>query len=611
MQLTENALKVLKARYLLKDEEGNIVETPEGLFKRVARAIASPESLYGGSPEEWETKFYDAISNLQFLPNTPTLINAGKEIGQLAACFVLPVDDSMKSIFDSLKNAALILQSGGGTGFSFSKLRPRADIVKSTGGIASGPVSFMRIYNTATEVIKQGGARRGANMGILRVDHPDILEFIKIKRRAEELLNFNISVAVTDAFIHALKNNSEYPLINPRSGRIMGRLKAVDVFKEIVESAWETGDPGLIFIDRINKDNPTPHIGEIESTNPCGEQPLLPYEACVLGSINLAKVIKIVTSHKLQEINPPASRCNASRQREPSPFVKGGMGGFLYEIDWELLASLTKLGVRFLDNAIDANKYPVPEIEKMHKGNRKIGLGVMGWADMLIKLGVRYNSKKAFKLARQVMSFIRKHARETSSELARQRGSFPNFKGSIYDTPEFTSKGRFDSYSSGLRNATTTTIAPTGTLSLIADCSSGIEPLFAIAYKRLVLDTELYEIHPYFLETVKQRRFYSPELIKRIGLKGNLRGFKEIPRDVRRLFITAWEIPPEDHIEMQAAFQEFTDNAVSKTINLKHRATKDDVARAFISAYEKGCKGITVFRYGSKRGTLVKFDEVD
>src|SRR4030065_874979 len=423
MQLTENALTVLRARYLLRNEQGNIVEIPEELFKRVARAIASVETLYRGNPEEWETKFYDAMSNLLFLPNTPTLINAGKEIGQLAACFVLPVDDSMKSIFDSLKNAALILQSGGGTGFSFSKLRPRADIVKSTGGIASGPVSFMRIYNTATEVIKQGGARRGANMGILRVDHPDIIEFIKIKRHAEEFANFNISVAVTDVFMEALKNNSEYALINPRTSKDMGHIKAGDVFKEIVESAWETGDPGLIFIDRINRDNPTPHIGEIESTNPCGEQPLLPYEACVLGSINLSKMVKEVRSQK--------SEVRSEEKNFPLPTSHFSLQ---YEIDWELLESLVHPAVRFLDHAIDANKYPVSEIEKMHKGNRKIGLGVMGWADMLIKLGIRYNSPKAFKLASEVMSFIREHARTACSELARERGVFLNFQDSGYFT---------------------------------------------------------------------------------------------------------------------------------------------------------------------------------
>lgn len=600
MQLTENALKVLKTRYLLKDEKGNLIETPEKMFRRVARAVASAESLYGGDTGEWETKFYDAMTNLFFLPNTPALINAGKEIGQLAACFVLPVDDSMKSIFDSLKNAALILQSGGGTGFSFSKLRPRADIVKSTGGIASGPVSFMRIYNTATEVIKQGGARRGANMGILKIDHPDILEFIKIKRHAEELSNFNISVAVTDAFMQALKNNSEYTLINPRNKSEMGHLKAGDVFKEIVGSAWETGDPGLVFIDRINIDNPTPHIGEIESTNPCGEQPLLPFEACVLGSINLSKIVNPGTRDKRQEISKDNNSSLVTRH-----------SSLKYEIDWDLLASLISLSVRFLDNAIDANKYPIPEIEKMHKGNRKIGLGVMGWADMLIKLGIRYNSPRAFKLACEIMSFIRNHARNASSELARQRGAFPNFKGSIYDIPEISSKVGTTRFRGGLRNATTTTIAPTGTLSLIAGCSSGIEPLFAIAYKRLVLETELYETHPYFLEIAEKRGFYSPELIEKIGSKGTLRGFKEIPRDVKRLFVTAWEIPPEDHIEVQAAFQEFTDNAISKTINLRHRATRDDVARAFLLAYDKGCKGITVFRYGSKRGTLIKLDEID
>ena len=579
MHLTKNALKVLKTRYLLKDEGGHIIETPEEMFRRTARTVSSVERLYNRNAGEWEEKFYDAMSGLLFLPNTPTLINAGKDLGQLAACFVLPVDDSMEGIFDSLKNAALILQSGGGTGFSFSKLRPRADIVKSTGGIASGPVSFMKIYNTATEVIKQGGARRGANMGILRIDHPDIIEFIKIKRHAEELVNFNISISVTDAFMRALKKNSRYNLLNPRSRKIMGRLKAKDVFNEIVESAWETGDPGLVFIDRINRDNPTPDIGEIESTNPCGEQPLLPFESCILGSINLSKTVR--------------QRTRTKKTEESS-----------YKIDWDLLAYLVQLAVRFLDNAIDANKYPLPEIEKMHKSNRKIGLGVMGWADMLIKLGIRYTSPGAFNLAREVMRFIREQARTASSELARQRGAFPNFKGSVYDTPGAARKDR-------LRNATTTTIAPTGTLSLIANCSSGIEPLFAVAYKRLVLETELYEIHPYFLEIARRGKFYSPELIDKITKTGSLRGIKEIPAYVKRLFVTAHEVPPEDHVEVQAAFQEFTDNAVSKTVNLKHRATRDDVARAFLLAYEKGCKGITVFRYGSKPGTMVKLDGVD
>jgi ribonucleoside-diphosphate reductase alpha chain len=587
MNLSENALRVLETRYLLKDETGRAVETPEEMFRRVAGAVASAEVMHGGSSEEWESKFYDAMSGLLFLPNSPTLINAGKDLGQLAACFVLPVDDSMTGIFDTLKNAALILQSGGGTGFSFSSLRPRSDIVKSTGGIASGPVSFMRIYNTATEVIKQGGARRGANMGILRIDHPDILEFIKIKRHEEELLNFNISIAVTDSFMDALKTGAEYNTLNPRTEQVIGRLKAADVFKEIVESAWETGDPGLVFIDRINSANPTPHIGRIESTNPCGEQPLLPFEACILGSINLAKMLK--TGPKSEQRGKKAAR---------------GLLQSSCEIDWDLLADIVRLGVRFLDNSIDVNKYPVHEIAEMHRGNRKIGLGVMGWADMLIRLGIRYNSQKAYRLAREVMEFIRKNARSASAELARQRGFFPNFRGSVYDTPDIISKG-------GLRNATTTTIAPTGTLSLIADCSGGIEPLFAIAYKRLVLESELYEINPYFLETSRKGRFYSTGLINRISERGNLRGISEVPRNIKRLFVTAHEISPEDHIEMQAAFQEYTDNAVSKTINLKHRATRDDVAGAFLLAYEKGCKGITVFRYGSKKGTLVKLEDAD
>jgi ribonucleoside-diphosphate reductase alpha chain len=587
MNLSENALRVLETRYLLKDETGRAVETPEEMFRRVAGAVASAEVMHGGSSEEWESKFYDAMSGLLFLPNSPTLINAGKDLGQLAACFVLPVDDSMTGIFDTLKNAALILQSGGGTGFSFSSLRPRSDIVKSTGGIASGPVSFMRIYNTATEVIKQGGARRGANMGILRIDHPDILEFIKIKRHEEELLNFNISIAVTDSFMDALKTGTEYNTLNPRTEQVIGRLKAADVFKEIVESAWETGDPGLVFIDRINSANPTPHIGRIESTNPCGEQPLLPFEACILGSINLAKMLK--TGPKSEQRGKKAAR---------------GLLQSSCEIDWDLLADIVRLGVRFLDNSIDVNKYPVHEIAEMHRGNRKIGLGVMGWADMLIRLGIRYNSQKAYRLAREVMEFIRKNARSASAELARQRGFFPNFRGSVYDTPDIISKG-------GLRNATTTTIAPTGTLSLIADCSGGIEPLFAIAYKRLVLESELYEINPYFLETSRKGRFYSTGLINRISERGNLRGISEVPRNIKRLFVTAHEISPEDHIEMQAAFQEYTDNAVSKTINLKHRATRDDVAGAFLLAYEKGCKGITVFRYGSKKGTLVKLEDAD
>jgi len=568
MNLTGNALTVLRARYLLKDEKGNIIETPEELFMRVARHIASAENLYGGDLQEWEEKFFTLMSELRFLPNSPTLMNAGKEMGQLAACFVLPVEDSMNSIFDTLKNAALILQSGGGTGFSFSKLRPRSDIVRSTGGIASGPVSFMKIYNTATDVIKQGGARRGANMGILRVDHPDILEFIQIKRTEKELTNFNISVAITDAFMDALRRDSEYELVNPRSNVVVSKQKARYVFNEIVESAWKTGDPGVVFIDRINKMNPTPHMGTLDSTNPCGEQPLLPYEACILGSLNLSKYVK------------------DNRK----------------DIDWDNLARDIGIAVRFLDNAIDSNRYPVPAIEIMHKGNRKIGLGVMGWADMLILLSIPYNHKKAFRLARDLMKFIQDKARETSVELADKKGVFPNFKGSLYDAPHMPR----------VRNATTTTIAPTGTLSIIADCSSGIEPIFALSYKRLVLDTELYEMNKYFLEIAKHRGFYSEDLIKKVIGKGNLRGLKEVPEDIRKLFKTAHEIPPKDHIEMQSCFQEYTDNAVSKTINMPHRSSREDVARAFLLAYEKGCKGITIFRYGAaKRGILLKSSDID
>ncbi|OGW73770.1 MAG: ribonucleoside-diphosphate reductase, adenosylcobalamin-dependent, partial [Nitrospirae bacterium RIFOXYB2_FULL_43_5] len=426
---------------------------------------------------------------------------------------------------------------------------------------------------TATDVIKQGGARRGANMGILRIDHPDILDFIRIKRAEGELTNFNISVSATDAFMDALKNDGEYELVNPRNKASAGRLKARDVFKELVESAWETGDPGLVFIDRINRDNPTPHIGIIESTNPCGEQPLLPYEACILGSLNLSKYVK----------EP------ADGQAKPL-------------IDYDSLSNDIRTAVRFLDNSIDVNKYPLPAIETMHKGNRKIGLGVMGWADMLILLGLPYNHKKAFEFGRKIMKFISDESKNASVGLAQQRGVFLNFKGSVYDAPGMPR----------VRNATTTTIAPTGTLSIVADCSSGIEPLFALAYKRLILDTELFEINRYFLNIAKRRGFYSKELKEKVINKGNLYSIKEVPNDVRKLFKTTHEIPFEDHIEMQACFQEFTDNAVSKTINMPHKAKREDVERAFLLAYEKGCKGITIFRYGIKKiGTLVRFRDSD
>jgi ribonucleoside-diphosphate reductase alpha chain len=569
MDLTENARIVLRARYLLKDEQGDVIETPEEMFSRVARSVAGAEKAYGGDPAYWTERFLNLMRDLKFLPNSPAMMNAGKRLGQLAACFVLPVEDSMDSIFSSLKSAAMILQSGGGTGFSFSRLRPKADVVRSTGGIASGPVSFMRIFNTATEVIKQGGARRGANMGILRVDHPDILDFIRIKRRSGELENFNISVAITDEFMEALKNDGVYELRNPRTKAAFRNIRAKEVFDEIVRSAWETGDPGVVFIDVINRANPTPRLGEMESTNPCGEQPLLPYEACVLGSINVSKYVK---------------------------------GGEKPSIDYGPLAEDIRTAVRFLDDAIDANKYPLPAIEAMHKGNRKIGLGLMGWADLLISLGITYGSRKSFDLAGGLMKFFGDRSRECSAEIAKERGVFPNFSGSIYDAAEMPR----------VRNATTTTIAPTGTLSIIAGCSSGIEPLFALAYKRLIMDSELFELNSRFFETARTAGFYSDELKERVIRQGNLRGIKEVPQRIRRLYKTAHEISYKDHIEMQARFQEYTDNAVSKTINMPRGATKDDVANAYLLAYEKGCKGITVFRYGAqKKGTLVRFADSD
>ncbi len=570
MELSENAKVVLRNRYLLKDEKGEVTETPEEMFYRVARSVAGAEKNYGGDEGYWAERFFNLMKDLKFLPNSPAMMNAGKYLGQLAACFVLPVEDSMDSIFSSLKNAAMILQSGGGTGFSFSHLRPKADVVRSTGGIASGPVSFMRVFDTATEVIKQGGARRGANMGILSVDHPDILDFIRIKRRADELQNFNISVAVTDSFMEALRRDGEYELLNPRTKAVYKRIRAKDVFDEIVESAWETGDPGVVFIDEINRANPTPQIGRLESTNPCGEQPLLANEACVLGSINLNK------------------------------YVTNGTGGAA--IDYGALSEDIAIAVRFLDDTIDINKYPLSVIKEMHTGNRKIGLGIMGWADMLIALGLPYDSPKAFKLADNFMEFFRNRARESSADLADKRGVFPNFKGSIYDAPGMPA----------VRNATTTTIAPTGTLSIISDCSSGIEPLFALSYKRLIMDTEFIEVNRRFFETAKKLGFYSDELKNKVIRQGTLRGLREVPAKIRRLYKTAHEINYADHIEMQARFQRYTDNAVSKTINMPRNAKKEDVGRAYLMAYEKGCKGITIFRYGSqKRGTLVRFPDAD
>jgi len=561
-QLSANAVTVLRKRYLKKDEQGNIIETPKDMFRRVAVNIAQAELKYDSSANiaEVAKKFYDSMVSLKFLPNSPTLMNAGKDLQQLSACFVLPVEDSLDGIFESVKYTALIHKSGGGTGFSFSRLRPKDDVVKTTKGVSSGPVSFMSVFDSATETIKQGGTRRGANMGILRVDHPDIMDFIYAKRDKSKLTNFNLSVAVTEDFMNAVTQNKDYDLINPKSGKVVKQLNARKVFDEMVKLAWEGGDPGIIFLDRINRDNPTPNAGEIESTNPCGEQPLLPYESCNLGSINVSK------------------------------FVHDG------NILWEELEDIIYTSVHFLDNVIDMNKYPIKQIEDMTKRNRKIGLGIMGWADMLAMLDIPYNSNEALELASHLMKFIRDKGREASAEIAKKRGNFPNFDGSIYPKLGFKY----------MRNATITTIAPTGTISIIAGSSSGIEPYFAIAFYRNVMDNEkLVEVCPTFREIAKREGFFSGELFEYIAEKGSVKDSKVVPEKYKKIFVTAHEISPIWHVKMQSAFQKYTDNAVSKTVNFSKEATVEDVKEVYMLAFRQGCKGITIYRDGSRTGQVL------
>ena len=570
MKISENAKIVLKKRYLTKDDNNNITESIEDLFTRVASTIAGADLAYDKNADVKKTTkiFYDMMTEMDFLPNSPTLMNAGKPLGQLSACFVLPVGDSMEEIFETIKHAALIHKSGGGTGFSFSRLRNKGAVVNSTGGVASGPVSFMRVFNAATEAVKQGGTRRGANMGILRVDHPDILEFIDCKKENADITNFNISIGITEDFMKAVKDKKEYGLIDPKTKKVVSKLFAQDVYNKIVDAAYNNGEPGIIFLDRLNQCNVTPTKGEIESTNPCGEQPLLPYESCNLGSINLSNMLKEANSK--------------------------------VEIDWDKLRDTTQNAVHFLDNVIDVNKYPLPMIDKTTKESRKIGLGVMGFSDLLLKLNIPYNSEQCIETARKIMGFINKEGREKSNELAKKRGVFSLFKDSTLKSKAPT------------RNATITTIAPTGTLSILASCSSGCEPIFAYSFIKNVMDgTELIEVNPYLKEILIKRGIYSDDLMKKVTKEGSLAHIKEIPDDIKKVFVCAHDISPEYHIKVQAAFQEFTDNAVSKTVNFSNSATRDDVDKAYKLAYELGCKGVTIYRDGSRSNQVLNIGKVN
>jgi ribonucleoside-diphosphate reductase alpha chain len=555
--LSTNALAVLKYRYLEKDDSGRVIETPEEMFRRVADATAEAERLFNPAMDVKDTSdtFYRLMSELRFLPNSPTLMNAGRDLGQLAACFVLPLEDTLTSVYDSVKNAALIHKSGGGTGYSFSRLRPKNDPVQSTGGLSSGPMAFLEVFNVSTAAVKQGGRRQGANMAMLRVDHPDIEEFITAKTEPDRLTQFNLSVAIPDAFMETLAKKGSILLMNPRSGLAVKRVSAEDLFALIVDGAWRSGEPGVVFIDRMNAHHPVSHLGPIEATNPCGEQPLLPYESCTLGSINLARMM--------------------------------GPEG----VDWDLFESTIHDAVRFLDNVIEINRYPIPQIEETTLKTRKIGLGVMGFADALIQRKIPYDSEAAVDFAGQIMAFVQHQSKAASAALGKERGNFPAYAGSLYDTPE----------TPFMRNATTTTIAPTGSISIIADVSSGIEPLFGLIYQREVMDgRRLSSVNARLLETLRELKIDTDSAIQQIEAKGSLKGIEGIPDDIKSIFATSHDIAPQWHVAIQTAFQKYTDNAVSKTVNLPAEAGREDVAALIRLAYEKGCKGLTIYRDGSR-----------